>query len=494
MIVLIPIAGNHPHFPPEEFAYPRPLIEIAGRPMIAWVLDNLKSLGPNVRFVFVALEDEAISFSFEKIFNLLTQDKASLISLKHKTDGALCSCLLAIDQISPEEPLVIANSDQIIDSDLSEIVDRFVEQNADAGVITFNSVHPRWSYVSLDDEGMVVQSSEKQVISRNAIAGFYYFRRAEQFFESAKLTITHNVTKNGLYYISSCLNEMILQGKRVAAIEIAAEKYFSFYHPKQLASVERLGAETLKAIADRNRKVSVVIPAAGLGSRFAKAGFALPKPFIDVQGRPMIARVIDNLALDNAAYTLLFQNEHCEDNSQIVQDLHDAGHNVVRVKGLTEGTACTVLHARKYIDNELPLLIANSDQIVDLPINRFINDCLDRKLDGSILVFRDETRNPKWSFARLDDNGQVVEVAEKRPISDLATVGIYFFRHGADFVRAAVDMIAVNERVNNEFYTCPVYNYAIRSGKRIGVYEIAKSDMHGIGTPEDLAVYLDGIR
>jgi dTDP-glucose pyrophosphorylase len=116
---------------------------------------------------------------------------------------------------------------------------------------------------------------------------------------------------------------------------------------------------------------------------------------------------------------------------------------------------------------------------------------MDRGLDGSILVFRDLDRDPKWSFARVGANGHVLEVAEKKPISDLATVGIYLFTRGKDFVASAIDMIAQNERINNEFYTCPVYNYMIASGAKIGVYEVTVDAMHGLGTPEDLTEYLE---
>ncbi len=114
----------------------------------------------------------------------------------------------------------------------------------------------------------------------------------------------------------------------------------------------------------------------------------------------------------------------------------------------------------------------------------------DRGLDGSILVFRDDDRDPKWSFAEVDAGGIVVRVAEKQPISDLATVGIYLFRRGRDFVAAAADMIANNDRVNGEFYTCPVYNYAIRAGARVGVWEIPQTAMHGLGTPDDLDAFI----
>ena len=134
------------------------------------------------------------------------------------------------------------------------------------------------------------------------------------------------------------------------------------------------------------------------------------------------------------------------------------------------------------------LLIANSDQLVDFDLCDFVNDLVRRNLDGSILVFKDDTRNPKWSFAKTRSNGLVAEVAEKKPISNLATVGIYLFRTGRIFVSGAIEMIVANERVNNEFYTCPVYNYLIRSGLKIGVYEVLSEQMSGLGTPADLRI------
>jgi dTDP-glucose pyrophosphorylase len=150
-----------------------------------------------------------------------------------------------------------------------------------------------------------------------------------------------------------------------------------------------------------------------------------------------------------------------------------------------------VLHARDLIDNETPLLIANCDQVVDFSCETFVADCRARGLDGSILCFEDRARDPKWSFAETDKDGLVVQVAEKVAISNMATVGLYLFAHGADFVAGAVDMIARNERVNNEFYTCPVYNHVIAHGGRIGVHAVRHEDMHGLGVPDDLMAYLD---
>ena len=238
--------------------------------------------------------------------------------------------------------------------------------------------------------------------------------------------------------------------------------------------------------------INIVIPMAGMGSRFTKAGYEKPKPFIDVEGTPMIARVMENLYYPDAHFILICRKEVLSGEQEMVEVLSKKYNaTFIGIDKLTEGTACTVLYARKEINNELPLLIANSDQLVDTSIEDFINDCINRKLDGSILTFLDSEMNPKWSFAKTNENGLVVHVKEKEAISNLATVGIYFFSKGKYFVDAAVDMIINNDRVNNEFYTCPVYNYSISEGQKIGVYTIAQDEMHGLGTPEDLTLYLE---
>ncbi|EAL7332788.1 lipopolysaccharide biosynthesis protein [Campylobacter jejuni] len=235
--------------------------------------------------------------------------------------------------------------------------------------------------------------------------------------------------------------------------------------------------------------MNIVIPMTGLGSRFAKAGFDKPKPFIDVLDKPMIVRVLENLKYKDARYILIARKEHLTKEKKLVDEIKN-NFNVefIPIDKLTEGTACTVLYARKYINNDMPLMIANSDQIVDINIADFINDSFKRGLDGSILTFIDKEKNPKWSFAKLN-NDLVVEVKEKEAITEFATVGIYFFNKGKIFVESAIDMIIENDRVNNEFYTCPVYNYAIKSGAKIGIYNIDFSKMHDIGTPEDLEIF-----
>ena len=232
---------------------------------------------------------------------------------------------------------------------------------------------------------------------------------------------------------------------------------------------------------------------AGEGSRFAKVGYEKPKPFIDVKGKPMIVRVLENLAYPDAKYILIARKEHMEREAELVKEIEKEFNAIfIPIDKLTEGTACTVLYARKYINNDDLLLIANSDQIVDMNIADFIDDCKERKLDGSILTFIDVHKDPKWSFAKIDANDLVTEVKEKEVISDYATVGIYLYAHGKYYVDASIDMFIENDRVKGEFYTCPTYNYAIADNAKIGIYNINFKQMHGIGTPGDLNTYIKG--
>jgi dTDP-glucose pyrophosphorylase len=234
---------------------------------------------------------------------------------------------------------------------------------------------------------------------------------------------------------------------------------------------------------------------AGLGSRFSDAGYKEPKPFVDVAGRTMISRVLNNLKYDGARYILLARQEHLLNYQDYVVEIQKEFDVVfVPIDMLTEGTACTVLFARKYINNDAPLIIANSDQIVDISIPQFIEDCLNSEYDGSILTFIEESRDPKWSYAKVDENGAVLEVKEKVPVSKYATVGIYMYNRGRDYVDSAIDMMIRRDKVNSEYYTCPTYNYLIANGLRAKIYNIPREKMHGIGTPDDLNKYIGNLR
>jgi len=239
-----------------------------------------------------------------------------------------------------------------------------------------------------------------------------------------------------------------------------------------------------------DKNLNVLIPMAGAGSRFEKAGYTFPKPLIVVNGEPMIKVVSENLNFE-ANFIYIVQREHrIKYNLDTLLNLITPNCQIIEVDGLTEGAACTTLLAKDLIDNNQPLIMANSDQFIEWDSNEFMYKMNETNCDGGIVTFK--STHPKWSFAKIDDNGFVTEVAEKNPISDIATVGVYYWKKGSDYVKYAEEMISKNIRVNNEFYVCPVFNQAIADGKKIRIFNIDK--MWGIGTPEDLQYFLENYK
>jgi len=239
------------------------------------------------------------------------------------------------------------------------------------------------------------------------------------------------------------------------------------------------------------QKCNILIPMAGRGSRFEEQGYTDKKPFIDVNGKPMIHRVIENLGMefDKEYMFILICLQEDFDKYDFTEFEKVIGHNsydVVILDDITEGAAQTILQAKDLINDDTPLMTMNSDQLVDWDIERLFEMC--EQFDGVIPCFYGEGN--AWSYARTLDNGYVQEVAEKKQISKYATAGYYYWKKGSDFVKYAEQMIEDNSRTNGEFYVAPVYNWAVKDGKRVGVFMVDKC--YSLGTPEDLEEYLNG--
>jgi len=234
--------------------------------------------------------------------------------------------------------------------------------------------------------------------------------------------------------------------------------------------------------------MKILIPMAGEGSRFVKEGYTFPKPLIDVNGKPMIQRVVENLDFD-CEYIFLVRKEHVEKYDGLSDTLSQITNGRMKhivVDSLTEGAACTALLAKDYINDDEDLLIANSDQYIEYEPENF--KLIKNNMNVDSIVFTFNAVHPKWSFVKTNSRGFITEVAEKKPISNIATCGIYWYRHGADFVTYAEQMIEKDIRVNNEFYIAPVYNELIADGKTLVPFYV--HNMHGLGTPEDLNRFL----
>jgi dTDP-glucose pyrophosphorylase len=239
--------------------------------------------------------------------------------------------------------------------------------------------------------------------------------------------------------------------------------------------------------------INIVLPIAGRGSRFSEAGYKLPKPLIMVHGKPMIEVVVDNIRpLCNHRFIFVALKEHL-DHLDMEKTLNRIapGCVIIPVNNVTEGAACTVLLAKDYINNENQLMIANSDQWVDIDINNYLNELEIQEADGLIMTMTAD--DPKWSYVGFDENRNINRVVEKQVISNEATVGIYNFKHGIDFVNAAEQMISKNLRVNNEFYVAPAYNEMISKGAKNIIYNVGKEydGMYGLGIPKDLNIFIN---
>jgi len=232
--------------------------------------------------------------------------------------------------------------------------------------------------------------------------------------------------------------------------------------------------------------LNIVIPMAGEGSRFVKAGYTFPKPMIEIHQKPMIQLIVESLGL-KGNFIFIVRKEHLEKyNLKSLLNIIAPNCKIIVIDKLTEGAACTVLLAKKYINNNKPLIISNSDQFIEWNPSETMYNFSTKKIDGGILTF--DAIHPKWSYAKVDKNNVVTEVAEKKVISNHATVGVYYWKKGQDFVKYAEKMINKNIRVNNEFYVCPVFNEAILEKKTIKIHNV--ESMWGLGTPEDLDYYL----
>ena len=237
--ILLPMVGKSPFFDSPQYHFPKPLIEIKGKTMIQMVIENLNVIDDDKQYIFVINQIDCIKHHLDDVLRLLTKNNSQIIRLDKETKGAACSALMAIDHINNDTPLIIANSDQLIEEDLNNIIAQFQKQKADAGVICFENVHPRWSYVRLDGNNKVTETAEKRPLSKNAIAGVYYFKHGKDFVRAAMKTILKDARVNDLFYIAPTLNELILEDMNIRHVKIDKAKYHTFYSPQKIHEYEQ---------------------------------------------------------------------------------------------------------------------------------------------------------------------------------------------------------------------------------------------------------------
>ena len=225
---------------------------------------------------------------------------------------------------------------------------------------------------------------------------------------------------------------------------------------------------------------------AGLGSRFPRDKYYLPKPLIDVNGRPMITRALESLDIDGQYHFILRNDEFLKITKDVISKTVK-NPNFVIVDQTTEGPACSVLLFKEFINNDDELVTANCDQIMEWSSKLFFHNV--RLYDGAVVTYYSDT--DKNSYVKLDRQGRAIQFAEKEVISNISLNGIHYWKKGSDFVASAESMMAANDRApNGEFYIAPTYNYMIRAGKEIGIFHIPIEQHHAVGVPIDLERFL----
>ena len=242
--ILVPIAGQSNFFEGNEFQYSKPLVEILGKPMIELVISNLNSIDQEKRYIFIVNKSDCSKFHLDDTLRLITDNNCKIIKIDKDTKGAACSSLMAIEHINNDNPLIISNGDQVINSNLNEALSFFYKNNSDSGVISFESVHPKWSYVRVDENNKIIETAEKRPLSKKAIAGFYYFRQGKLFVSAAMNTIRKDCNVNGIYYIAPTMNELVIENLNLDVFSIKSSEYHNFYSPKRIQEYESLKGKT----------------------------------------------------------------------------------------------------------------------------------------------------------------------------------------------------------------------------------------------------------
>ncbi len=233
--------------------------------------------------------------------------------------------------------------------------------------------------------------------------------------------------------------------------------------------------------------MQIIIGMAGAGRRFANSGYTIPKPLCRVGDTTMIQKAVDSLGIEGK-YIFVVLHEHLLEYKWLEGHLASLAKyvTIVKLDEITDGAACTLLRAKQYIDNDEPLISINSDQVLHWNSSEFITKCKQEPEVSWIMTYPHS--DLKHSFVKVDDDGVVVQTAEKVAISDMASVGLYHWSKGSLFVESAEQMIANNDKHNNEFYLAPVYNYTLKTNL-VKPYQVDASNFSPVGTPSDLAVF-----
>ncbi len=302
--ILIPLAGKSTFAVTENNPYPKILSDVEGKLLIERAAQPFCDLGEDKRITVVIPQEQIVNYKLDNVIGLLNAS-VDIFTLTGDTQGAACSCLLAIESLDLDSPLIISSFEQVLELDLGDFLSEFERRKVDAGVLTFEAIHPKWSFVKTNSEGYVVQSAEKNPISKQAVAGFYYFRKASGFVEAAKQMIRKDVNHNGMFFVSPCLNEIILNEGKVLALPIDKSRYFHIQDQHALEMYEdRMALNSQKSKALVRERTEEYIKAFNAKSLLDVAAMMAPDvhlvdPTVSIRGRDNVVDYIKGIFNDH---------------------------------------------------------------------------------------------------------------------------------------------------------------------------------------------------
>jgi dTDP-glucose pyrophosphorylase len=322
--ILIPLAGKTTFNTTDINSFPKLLTDINGKLLIERAAKPFIDLQYDKKIIVAVPKEQALKYRLDRVIPLL--DPAfELCYINNQTQGAACSSLLAIEHLDLDQPLIISSFEQVLDVDLEPYLLELQNSKADAGVLTFEAIHPKWSYVKTDNNRRVTRAAEKNPISKEAIAGFYYFRRASLFIEAAKNMIRNDVTCNNLFFISHTLNEVILNEGKVIAIPMEKSQYFHINDEHSLVSFEEAIIVSSKSNESKiydltTEYVSAFNNASIAGvERFFSKNFKLVDPSVEIIGKQKVTDYIENIFKKSQSLTFKSKKIMVDKNVSIIE-------------------------------------------------------------------------------------------------------------------------------------------------------------------------------
>ncbi len=505
MQIVIPMSGFGERFRRAGYTVPKPLIPVDGKPIIAHVIDMFPG---ETDFVFICNEDHLSTPEYQMAQTLRKYaPEGRIIAIPPHKLGPVAAVLQAKEAIDPDEPIVVNYCDFTCYWDYDDFKLFVEETDCDGCVPAYRGFHPHslgsTFYAYVRHEGLwMTDIQEKKPFTDNpmdefASSGTYYFKSGRLCIDTFEEQVDRNLDTNGEYYASMAYKVLMDKQQRSAVYDL--QHFMQWGTPADLEQYLNWSKVFRRLMADQKPMASqtgtTLIPMAGLGSRFATAGFEKPKPLIPVSGRPMVIQASQSLPQPTQNVFVLRQD--LPELDEICRKLRSSflSTKIKILDGPTEGQAITCLEGMDAIENDKPVTIGACDNAVLFDTPTF-EDLM--KQDGpDVLVWTvrghpDGIARPEmFGWIDADQDGCIRGVSVKKPLADPRTdpliTGTFTFRKADDFKRAADSLVSRDHRVNGEFYVDSLIEDAIDLGLDCRIFEV---DAYiGWGTPEDLGIF-----